>query len=106
MEIKTIGFRDGNVDLQDLERVLLENQHHSVKIGSFSAASNLTGTISDDLAITALLHKYNALSFWDYATGASYLNVNMNPTHPDYPPSLIAKDAIFFSGHKLIGEFF
>lgn len=103
-DIETINLRNGNVDLDHLEQVLKQNSSRSVKIGSFSAVSNLTGTIADDLAITAMLHKHGALSVFDYATGASYLNMNMNPTHPKYPdPSLIAKDAIVFSGHKLIG---
>jgi selenocysteine lyase/cysteine desulfurase len=96
-DIETINLRNGNVDLDHLEAVLVQNTSRTVKIGSFSAVSNLTGTIADDLAITALLHKHGALSVWDYATGASYVNMNMNPTHPDYPdPSLIAKDAIVF----------
>jgi selenocysteine lyase/cysteine desulfurase len=104
--------RDGStVDMKDLERILIEHKANNpdcpFMIGSFSAASNVTGTIVDDIAITKLLHKHGALSFWDYATGASYLNVNVNPS----PSSLecgdkaadIAKDAVFFSGHKLLG---
>ncbi|KAL3936469.1 MAG: hypothetical protein SGBAC_008221, partial [Bacillariaceae sp.] len=103
-DIETVNLRDGNVDLQHLEQILIQEANRSVKIGSFSAVSNLTGIIADDLAITAILHKYGALSVWDYATGASYMNMNMNPTHPDYPdPSLITKDAIVFSGHKILG---
>jgi selenocysteine lyase/cysteine desulfurase len=71
----------------------------------------------DDVAVTALLHRYGALSFWDYATGASYLDMNMNPTTSGTggnnnndnssstiaDASLLSKDAIFFSGHKLLG---
>jgi selenocysteine lyase/cysteine desulfurase len=103
-DIESINFKKGKVDLDHLERVLIQYERRSVKIGSFAAVSNLTGTIADDLVITATLHKHGALSVWDYATGASYLDMKMNPTHPDYPdPSLIAKDAIVFSGHKLIG---
>ena len=103
---------DGStVDMKDLERILIEHRKNNpdcpFMIGSFSAASNVTGVIVDDIAITKLLHKYGALSFWDYATGASYLNVNMNP-NPSLSPTGdlaadIAKDAIFFSGHKLLG---
>jgi selenocysteine lyase/cysteine desulfurase len=108
--------KDGStVDMIDLERILIQHRKKYPDcpfiIGTFSAASNVTGAIVDDIAITRLLHKYDALSFWDYATGASYLNINMNPN----PSSLInndnnsikaadiAKDAIFFSGHKLLG---
>jgi selenocysteine lyase/cysteine desulfurase len=112
-DIETVGYKDGSVDLQDLERILKKHEHRkSIKIGSFSAASNVTGTVVDDLAITAILHKYGALSVWDYATGASYLEMNMNPTpvttiHTTTAygnnPAAFAKDAIFFSGHKLLG---
>jgi selenocysteine lyase/cysteine desulfurase len=66
-------------------------------IGSFSITSNITGIVSDDIAITSLLHQYGALSVWDYATGASYLDIYMNPS------PYAAKDAIFISGHKLLG---
>ena len=103
-DVETVNLRNGNVDLHHLEQILIQEANRSVKIGSFSAVSNLTGIIADDLAITALLHKHGALSVWDYATGASYMNMSMNPTHPEYPdPSLIAKDAIVFSGHKILG---
>eukprot|EP00537_Pseudo-nitzschia_pungens_P013687 CAMPEP_0172383022 /NCGR_PEP_ID=MMETSP1061-20121228/951_1 /TAXON_ID=37318 /ORGANISM="Pseudo-nitzschia pungens, Strain cf. pungens" /LENGTH=785 /DNA_ID=CAMNT_0013111125 /DNA_START=115 /DNA_END=2469 /DNA_ORIENTATION=- len=102
--------RDGStVDMNDLERILVSHRKSNpdcpFMIGSFSAASNVTGTVVDDIAITKLLHKHGALSFWDYATGASYLNVNANPTpsSPDDKAADIAKDAVFFSGHKLLG---
>ena len=104
--------RDGStVDMKDLERILIEHRKNNpdcpFMIGSFSAASNVTGVIVDDIAVTKLLHKHGALSFWDYATGASYLNVNMNPNpaalSSDDKAADIAKDAVFFSGHKLLG---
>ncbi len=111
--IKTARLtRDGStVDMKDLERILVDHRKKNPDcpfiIGTFSVASNVTGVVADDIAITKLLHKHGALSFWDYATGASYLNVNVNPN----PSSLssgdkaadVAKDAVFFSGHKLLG---
>ena len=58
-------------------------QHYSKSgrqlIGSLSAASNITGVLTDTLSVTALLHKYGALSFWDYATAAPYIKMDMNP---------------------------
>jgi selenocysteine lyase/cysteine desulfurase/tRNA(Ile)-lysidine synthase TilS/MesJ len=69
-----------------------------LRIGTFSIASNVTGRISDTQAITTLLHKYHALSFWDYATGASYLPIDMNPTS-----FTAAIDAVFLSPHKILG---
>ena len=37
------------------------------------------GVLEDDLLVTALLHKYGSLSFWDYASAAPYTNIDVNP---------------------------
>ena len=50
--------------------------------GSFAAASNLTGALEDTDAITEILHRGGALSFWDYATAAPYVEMDMNPDAP------------------------
>ena len=44
-----------------------------LKIGVFSASSNLTGVLTDTTAVTSLLHNYNCLAFWDYATAGEVL---------------------------------
>ena len=44
-------------------------------IGCFSGASNVTGILTDTNAITACLHRGDALAFWDYATAG---NANAN----------------------------
>ena len=92
---------DGHIDLLQLEQRLLEYAGRPLKIGSFSAASNVTGIVSDTHAIASLLHKHGALSFWDFAASAPYVEVEMSPHRDgdehDY------KDAIFVSPHKLIG---
>lgn len=95
-----------SVDLAALERLLQEYSKGPKRalFGTFSAASNVTGTVSDVDAIAATLHRYGALAFFDYATGASGLPINMNPPAGQYEsPSVVAKDAIFFSPHKLMG---
>lgn len=48
-------------------------------IGCFSAASNITGILADVDTITVMLHKHGALAFWDYATAAPYVKIDMNP---------------------------
>ena len=73
-------------------------------IGSFIAASNITGILNDDLAITALLRSRGALALWDYATAAPYVNIDMNPKVSGISDaSLFEKDAVFFSAHKFVG---
>lgn len=76
---------DGSIDLLDLESKLknYESETTRVKIGTFCAASNITGILSDVEKITILLHRYGFLSFWDYATAAAYVKIDMNPVIKD-----------------------
>ena len=92
---------DGGVDQQDLREQLEKYAERPLKIGSFSAASNVTGIVSDTAGISTLLHEHGALSFWDFAAAAPYIDIDMNATDPDRP--LAYKDAIFLSPHKFIG---
>ncbi len=94
---------DGQIDLADLERVLIEYADRPLKVGSFSAASNVTGIISDVRSITVLLHKHDALSFWDFAAAAPYVDVEMIPHDTGDEAHLNYKDAVFISPHKFIG---
>ncbi len=54
-------------------------------------------------AVTRLLHRHGALSFWDYASAAPYIPVNMNPIDAADGAGAAAKDAAYFSPHKLLG---
>ena len=92
---------DGYIDAVQLERELLTYADRPLLIGSFSAASNVTGIVSDTHGITALLHRHGALSFWDFAAAAPYVDIEMYGG-PERDP-LSYKDAIFLSPHKLIG---
>jgi len=92
---------DGHIDAAELERELLRYATRPLLIGSFSAASNVTGIVSDTHGITALLHRHGALSFWDFAAAAPYVDIEMY-AGPEGDP-LSYKDAIFLSPHKLIG---
>jgi selenocysteine lyase/cysteine desulfurase len=91
---------DGHIDLVELESRLVEHAGRPLLIGSFSAASNVTGIISDTSAISHLLHAYGALSFWDFAASAPYVDIEMGSSAED---ERNYKDAIFLSPHKLIG---
>lgn len=90
---------DGHIDLAVLEAELIRHADRPLRIGSFSAASNVSGIKSDIHRITAKLHEHGALSFWDFAAAAPYVEINVAPTgHPE-----LAIDAMFFSPHKFIG---
>ena len=94
---------DGRIDLATLERALAANADRPLLIGSFSAASNVTGILSDTRAISVLLHRFGALSFWDFGAAAPYVDIQLSP-HRDGPDAeLDYKDAVFISPHKFIG---
>lgn len=91
---------NGLPDLALLEHKLQEYADRSCKIGSFAAASNVTGIRSPISQISTLLHRHGALSFWDFATAAPYMPIDMNGRDDD---PYDYKDAVFISGHKFIG---
>ena len=95
---------DGHVSLDHLERELVRHSDRTTLIGSFSAASNVTGIITDTVAVSTLLHEHGALSLWDYAAAAPYVPIDMGSSADgNGHPNLAYKDAIFISPHKLIG---
>jgi selenocysteine lyase/cysteine desulfurase len=95
---------DGHVSLDHLERELIRHADRTTLIGSFSAASNVTGIITDTVAVSTLLHEHGALSLWDYAAAAPYVPIEMgSSTDGDGRPNAAYKDAVFISPHKLIG---
>ncbi len=95
---------DGHVSLEHLERELSRHADRSTLIGSFSAASNVTGIITDTVAVSTMLHEHGALSLWDYAAAAPYVPIDMGSSiDADGTANLAYKDAVFISPHKLIG---
>ncbi|MFK8049879.1 MAG: aminotransferase class V-fold PLP-dependent enzyme [Halioglobus sp.] len=85
----------GRIDIEILGQQLQAYSHRPFLIGSFSAASNVTGIKSDVVAVSAVLKKHGALVFWDYAAAAPYVSIDMNGATPF--------DAVFISPHKFIG---
>jgi selenocysteine lyase/cysteine desulfurase len=93
----------GHIDLEHLEALLTDPQYAGrLRIGSFSAASNVTGLRSDVRRIASLLHKHGALACFDFAACAPYVQIDMNPepASADDDPSI---DALFVSPHKFLG---
>ena len=99
-EVVVIGEdQNGAIDTGELTERLGEFAARPLLIGSFSAASNVTGIVSDTSGISSLLHSGGALSFWDFAAAAPYVDIEMAPLGD----SASYKDAIFISPHKMIG---
>jgi len=85
----------GALDITVLEAQLARYASRELLIGSFSAASNVTGIKSDVGSITALLKQNDALAFWDYAAAGPYVSIDVNSAAPI--------DAVFLSPHKFVG---
>ena len=90
----------GHIDLADLKARLIEFANRPFVVGAFSAASNVTGIVSDTDAVSALLHEHRAIVVWDYTAAAPYLPIRVGPSRSD---ATDWKDAVVFSPHKFIG---
>ncbi|CAI9723458.1 probable cysteine desulfurase isoform X1 [Octopus vulgaris] len=89
----------GLIDMDHLEQELKKWSKKSFDIiVAFSAASNVTGIVTDTENVAKLVHKYGGLSFWDYATSAPYVDIDMNPQG-----ETAYKDAVYLSPHKFVG---
>jgi selenocysteine lyase/cysteine desulfurase len=100
-EVVAVGEdADGHIDLDELEAQLVRHAGRPLLVGAFSAASNVTGILTDTDRLAALLHRHGALSVWDYSAAAPYLPIRMAASAPGAGDH---KDAVFFSPHKFIG---
>lgn len=91
----------GRPDWRDLDRILASPRYRDrkLKIGTFSAASNVTGIMSDVDNLARVMHDHAGYAFFDYAAAAPYVRVDL---HPGNDPAL-RKDAVFISMHKFVG---
>jgi selenocysteine lyase/cysteine desulfurase len=89
---------EGLVDLNDLEKQLKKHHDRKLKIGSFTACSNVTGIRTPYHEMAKLMHEHGGFCFIDFACSAPYEKIDMNPTDP-----MKKLDAIFFSPHKFLG---
>jgi selenocysteine lyase/cysteine desulfurase len=89
---------NGLVDLEKLRHQLKKYSDRKIKIGSFTACSNVTGIQTPYHQMAKMMHQFGGVCFVDFAASAPYTDINM---HPDDP--LEKLDAIFFSPHKFLG---
>jgi selenocysteine lyase/cysteine desulfurase len=89
---------NSELDLQRLEELVSSPQYaHRLKIGSFSAASNVTGLRTPVYEVARILHRHDALACFDFAACAAYVPIDMNHDSESY------FDAIYLSPHKFLG---
>ncbi len=89
---------DGSIDLADLRRKARAHCERPLTIGAISAASNVTGVLTDVRAVARVLHEEGVLACVDYAAAGPYVPIEMHPPHPEE-----RIDALFLSVHKFMG---
>ena len=90
--------KDNLVDPAELEKALAKYEGRSLKIGAFTACSNVTGIITPYHELAEIMHRYGGYCFVDFAASAPYVEMNMHPENSDQ-----SLDAITFSPHKFLG---
>ncbi|MFC4319863.1 aminotransferase class V-fold PLP-dependent enzyme [Litchfieldia salsa] len=90
--------RNGEINVEELEQLLMKYNHRKLKIGSFTACSNVTGIMIPYHKIAKKMHEFNGYCFIDFSASAPYVDINM---HPNDPAEKL--DAVMFSPHKFLG---
>lgn len=86
------------VDPKILSAELKKYANRSLKIGSFTACSNVTGIITPYHELAKIMHQNGGFCFVDFAASAPYVKIDMHPKDPEEQ-----LDAILFSPHKFLG---
>ena len=90
--------KDMRVNPDELRKQLEKYKDRKIKIGSFTAASNVTGIKPPYYELAKIMHENNGLCFIDFAAAAPYIDIDMHPKDP-----MKKLDAILFSPHKFLG---
>ncbi len=96
--VETPLNKQGYLDLEALEKIVSDPKYDGrEKIGSFSAASNVSGIKTPVYEVAKILHRHNTIACFDFAACAPYVEINMNKDDESY------FDAIMLSPHKFLG---
>ncbi|MFQ5569179.1 MAG: aminotransferase class V-fold PLP-dependent enzyme [Rhodothermales bacterium] len=88
----------GLVDPAHLEKALEKYHDRTLKIGAFTACSNVTGICTPYYALARLMHRHGGVCFVDFAASGPYVDIDMHPPDPE-----ARLDAVYFSPHKFLG---
>lgn len=87
------------VQPEELEKQLKLYASRPVKIGAFSAASNVTGIRPPYRELARIIHRHGGIALVDFAAAGPYDPIDMHP-EGDRDGYL---DGIYFSPHKFLG---
>ncbi len=83
---------------KNLQKELDKYHDRPLKIGAFTACSNVTGIITPYQNLAKTMHKNGGVCIIDFAASAPYVNIDMHPNDPEEQ-----LDAVLFSPHKFLG---
>jgi selenocysteine lyase/cysteine desulfurase len=86
------------ISIDDLKKKLEEYKNRPLKIGAFTACSNVTGIETPYHEMARIMHEHGGICFIDFAASAPYIEMNMHPSDPKEK-----LDGIYFSPHKFLG---
>jgi selenocysteine lyase/cysteine desulfurase len=89
---------EGLVDVAALDEALAQHADRPLKIGAFSACSNVTGIRTPIHELAKVMHAHGGVCFADFAASAPYVPIDMHP-----PEAGAHLDAVYFSPHKFLG---
>lgn len=89
---------NAELDLEVLDTLVGKPEYKKrLKIGSFSAASNVSGLLTPVYDVARIMHRHGGLACFDFAACAPYLIIDMNHDTDAY------FDAVYLSPHKFLG---
>ena len=88
----------GEVDLSALDELLQAHRARQLKIGAFTACSNVTGLRTPYHELARRMHRAGGIVLVDFAASAPYLPIDMHPADPE-----ARLDVVVFSPHKFLG---
>lgn len=89
---------NNQISVVNLEQTVKKYRHRKLKIGAFTACSNVTGIETPYHKMAKVMHENGGFCFIDFACSAPYVKMNMRPKN-----ELERLDAIYFSPHKFLG---
>ena len=89
---------DGKVSKDELEAALRLYPERPLKIGAFTACSNVTGISPPIRELAAVMHRYGGIVCVDWTAAAPYTELDMHPQEEEE-----RLDAVYYSPHKFLG---
>ena len=90
--------KEGLPNIEALKEMIGKYAERPLRIGSFTACSNVTGIKTNYSELAKVMHENDGYCFVDFAASAPYVEIDMHPAEESR-----RLDAVMFSPHKFLG---